>query len=79
MTPAIQAFASARLAAPVNETLEEARAAVSANSKKLLGPNVTQETRVAVREQHRVVGDWEAEVELAAHMSAVVRGRHGLV
>jgi DNA primase len=79
MTPAIQAFAIARLAVPVNETLEEARATVSANSKKLLGTTVAQETRVAVREQHRVVGDWEAEVELAAHMAALNRERQGLV
>ncbi len=79
MTPAIQAFAIARLAAPVNETLEEARATISANSKKLLGTTVAQETRVAVREQHRVVGDWEAEVELAAHMAALNRERQGLV
>jgi DNA primase len=79
MTPAIQAFAIARLAAPVNETLEEARATVSANSKKLLRTNVAQETRVAVREQHRVVGDWEAELELAAHMAALNRERQGLI
>ena len=65
MTPAIQAFASARLAAPAHETLEEARATVAANAKKLRGTTVAQETRVAVREQHRVAGDWEAEVELA--------------
>ena len=79
MPPAIQAFATARLAAPVNETLEEARATVSANSKKLLRTTVAQETRVAVREQHRVVGDWEAEVELATHMAALNRERQGLV
>jgi DNA primase len=78
MPPAIQAFASARLAAPANETLEEARATVSANSKKLRGTTVAQETRVAVREQHRVVGDWEAEVELAQHMAALNRERQGL-
>jgi hypothetical protein len=78
MTPAIQAFASARLAAPSHETLEEARATVAANSKKLRGTTVAQETRVAVREQHRLVGDWEAEVELAKQTAAINRERHGL-
>ena len=78
MTPAIQAFASARLAAPAHETLEEARATVAANSKKLRGTTVAQETRVAVREQHRLVGDWEAEVELAKQTAAINRERHGL-
>jgi DNA primase len=78
MTPAIQAFASARLAAPMHETLDEARATVSANSKKLRGTTVAQETRVAVREQHRLAGDWEAEVELARQTAAINRERHGL-
>ncbi len=78
MTPAIQAFASARLAAPMHETLDEARATVAANSRKLRGTTVAQETRVAVREQHRVAGDWEAEVELAKRAAAMNRERHGL-
>ena len=65
MTPAIQAFASARLAAPDHETIEEARATVTANAKKLRGTNVARETRETVREQHRVAGDWDAEVESA--------------
>ena len=58
MPPAIQAFASARLAAPEHETLEEARATLTANAKKLRDTNVARETRAAVREQQRVVGDW---------------------
>jgi DNA primase len=78
MTPAIQAFASARLAAPTHETLDEARATVAANSKKLRGTTVAEETRVAVREQHRVVGDWDAEVELARQTAAIIQERHGL-
>jgi DNA primase len=78
MTPAIQAFASARLAAPVHETLEEARATVAANSKKLRGTTVAQETRVAVREQHRVAGDWDAGVESLKRMEALAREGKGL-
>jgi DNA primase len=78
MTPAIQAFASARLAAPTHETLDEARATVAANSKKLRGTTAAEETRVAVREQHRVVGDWDAEVELARQTAAIIQERHGL-
>lgn len=79
MTPAIQAFASARLAAPMHETLEEARATVAANSRKLRGTTVAQETRVAVREQHRVAGDWDAGVESLKRMEALAREGKGLV
>jgi hypothetical protein len=78
MTPAIQAFATARLAAPNHESLEDARATVAANSKKLRSTTVAQETRQAVREQHRVAGDWETEVELARHAWSRNRERHGL-
>jgi hypothetical protein len=78
MNPAIQAFASARLAAPALETLDEARLLVAANSKKLRETTVAQENRDAVREQHRVVGDWEAEVELVKQAEALSLGRHGL-
>ncbi|MGH7271494.1 MAG: toprim domain-containing protein, partial [Polyangiaceae bacterium] len=78
MPPAIQAFASARFAAPTHETPEEARNTLIANAKKLRETNVALETRVAVREQHKIVGDWEAEVEVAKHMDALVRERQGL-
>jgi len=67
-----------RVRAFLDRTLEEARATVAANSKKLRGTTVAQETRVAVREQHRLVGDWEAEVELARQTAAINRERHGL-
>ncbi|HEX4445771.1 MAG TPA: DNA primase [Polyangiaceae bacterium] len=78
MSPAIQAFASARLAAPTHETLEEARATVAANSKKLRGTTVAQETREAVREQHRVAGDWEAGLETLKRQEALAREGKGL-
>jgi DNA primase len=79
MPPAIQAFATARLAAPAHDTIEEARATVIANVKKLRESNVAREARATVREQQRVVGDWEAEVELAKHVDALVRQRQGLI
>jgi DNA primase len=79
MPPVIQAFASSRLAAPLHESIEEARATVGANAKKLRESNVARETSEIVREQHRVVGDWEAEVALARHADELVRQRQGLV
>jgi DNA primase len=78
MPPAIQAFATARLAAPTHDTIEEARATVTANVKKLRESNVSREARESVREQQRIVGDWEAEVELAKHVDTLVRERQGL-
>jgi DNA primase len=79
MPPAIQAFASARLAAPVHDNMEEARITVMANAKKLLGTNVALETRQAVREQEQAAGDWEAAIERAKHVHGLVRERHGVV
>ncbi len=79
MPPAIQSFARARLAAPTHESIEDARATVSANAKNLQDSNVARETNEIVREQHRVVGDWETEVELAKHADALVRQRQGLI
>jgi DNA primase len=79
MSPAIQAFASARLAAPTHETLEEALATVAANSKKLRETTVAQETRVAVREQHRMAGDWDAGLEALKRSDALAREGKGLV
>jgi DNA primase len=79
MPPAIQSFASARLAAPAHDSIEEARETVSVNARKLQASNVTRETSEIVREQHRVVGDWDTEVELAKHADALVRQRQGLI
>jgi DNA primase len=79
MPAVIQAFASARLAAPAHETIDEARATVSANAKKLRESNVARETNEIVREQYRIVGDWDTEVELMKHADALVRQQHGLV
>jgi DNA primase len=79
MPPAIQAFATARLAAPAHDTIDEARSAVMANAKKLQESNVARETSEIVREQHRVVGDWDTQVELAKHADALVRRQQGLM
>jgi DNA primase len=75
MPPAIQAFATERLAAGLHETPDEARSAVIANARKLRESNVARETSEIVREQHRVVGDWDTQVELAQQAEAVVRQR----
>ena len=78
MPPAIQSFASARLAAPAFESVEDARADVLANAKKLHASEVTREISEAVREQQRVVGDWQAEMDLAEHARSRARQRNGL-
>jgi DNA primase len=78
MPPAIQSFASARLGAPTFESVEEARADVLANAKKLHASEVTREINEAVREEQRVVGDWQAETDLMEHASSRARQRNGL-
>jgi len=75
MPDAIQAFASARLAAPDHETIEEARETVTAAAKRLEESTVARQTSEIVREQQRSVGDWETEVELIKHADALVRRR----
>jgi hypothetical protein len=79
MPLAIQSFASERFAAPVHESIDEARITVSLNAKKLEDCHVAQETSEIVREQQRVAGDWETEVELAKHAHSLVRQRQGLI
>ena len=79
MPPAIQAFASARLAAPSHDTIDEARATVSVNEKKLRDGNIAREANEIVREQHRVVGDWDTELQLAKQADSIFRERQGLM
>jgi DNA primase len=79
MPPAIQSFARARLAAPAHESIEDARATVSANAKNLQDSNVARETSEIVREQHRDAGDWETGVERLKQADAIVRQRQGLI
>ena len=78
MAPPIQAFASARLAAPAHETIDEARSTVMANARKLRETNVALEAREAAMDQRRHAGDWDAEVERAKHIATLVRERNGL-
>ena len=78
MLPAIHAFASARLAAPAHETIDDARATVRVNAQKLREINVARETSEIVREQGRVVSDFDAGVELVKHADAILRERQGL-
>jgi DNA primase len=75
MPEAIQAFASARLAAPAHDTIEEARETVTAAAKRLEESTVARQTSEIVREQQRSVGNWETEVELIRHADALVRRR----
>jgi hypothetical protein len=79
MIPPIQAFASARLAAPAHDTIDDARSTVMANARKLRETNVALEARETAIDQRRHVGDWDAELERAKHIATLVRERNGLV
>ena len=70
-----KAFASARLAAPMHDTIDEARETVAKAAKRLRGTTVARETSEIVLEQHRVRGDWESEMELLKHANVGVRQR----
>jgi cell shape-determining protein MreC len=70
-----KAFASARLAAPLYETIDEARETVAKAAKRLRGTSVARETNEIVREQHRVIGDWDTEVDLLKQSEELVRQR----
>jgi DNA primase len=70
-----KAFASARLAAPMHDTIEEALETVTKAAKRLRGTSVARETSEIAREQHRVVGDWDTELELAKHANELGRQR----
>jgi DNA primase len=78
MTPPIQAFASARLAAPAHDTIDDARTTVMANARKLRETNVALEARETAIDQRRHLGDWDAELERAKHIATLVRERNGL-
>jgi hypothetical protein len=69
------AFASARLAAPMHETIDEALETVIKAAKRLRGTSVARETSEIVREQHRVVGDWDTELELLENAKELVHQR----
>lgn len=69
------AFAAARLAAPMHETIEDARETVVKAAKRLRDSHVAQETSEIVREQQRDAGNWDSEVERVRHADALVRQR----
>jgi DNA primase len=74
--PAIQAFASERLAAPQHESLEEAKTHLLDNARKLRRVLLERETVELAREQYKA-GDWQVEVELAREADARVRQKLG--
>lgn len=75
MGSAIKTFASARLAAPENLTIEQARETVASAAKRLQGTNVARDTGELGREQERIGGDWESVVQLAKQASELTGRR----
>ncbi len=75
MLPAIQSFASARLAAPEHDTIEGARETVANASKRLRTITVAQEAGELARDQQRVAGDWDLERERAEQAQALAQRR----
>jgi DNA primase len=69
------AFAAARLAAPLHETIEDARETIVKAKRGLLGAHVAQESSEIVREQQRDAGNWDSEIERAKHAEALARQR----
>jgi DNA primase len=76
--PAIQPFATERLAAPQHATREEARRNLLENGRKLRNVILERETVDISRETYKAGGDWEAELELARTASERTRERHGV-
>jgi DNA primase len=72
------AFASARLAAPVHETIDEARSTIVKAAKTLRGTHVAQESSEIVRELHRDASNWDAGVERAKHVMQLVQQQQGV-
>jgi DNA primase len=63
--PAIQSFASERIAAPHHETIEDARHMLFENGKRLRGHMLAREVGAMTRDLHQAAGDWDVELELA--------------
>jgi DNA primase len=76
--PAIQAFASERLAAPQHATREEALRHLLENGRKLRKVMLERETVELARESYKAGGDWEASVELARTAEGRMREKHGM-
>jgi hypothetical protein len=76
--PAIQAFASERLAAPHHATREEALKNLLENGRKLRKLILERETVELSRETYKAGGDWEASLELARTAQDRTRAKHGM-
>ena len=75
---AIHPFASERLAAPHHDTLEDAKTHLLENAQKLRKLVLSNETSELARDQHKVIGDWGAELENAREATDRARLKHGL-
>jgi DNA primase len=73
--PAIQAFASERLAAPRHEDEREAKANLLLNAHKLRSLLFAEETSEDARENYRDA-DWDATIERAREASERLRKKH---
>jgi hypothetical protein len=78
IAPAIQAFATRRLAAPEHLSLEEAKANLLENAQKLRRVLLERETSEIARETYKAAGDWEGQMDLAREASKRQRQKHGL-
>jgi DNA primase len=76
--PAIQAFASERLAAPHHATRDEAWRHLLENARKLRNVILERETVDISRETYRAAGDWEASLEHARDAQDRVREKLGV-
>jgi DNA primase len=80
LSPSIHPFAAARLAAPRHERLEEARAELLENVKKLRRLELERQKTEVVEELERASreGDFEQEIALLREQMRRARERHGL-
>ena len=76
--PAIQAFASERLAAPRHDDEGDAKADLLLNARKLRSLAVAEETLEDARENYRGDADWESTIERAREARERLRRRHNL-
>ncbi len=74
----LQAFASARLAAPEHETEKQARETLINNLTKLRKLVLSREHHAISREAHAAEGDWERTIELARDAQTRVRLLQGI-
>ena len=78
MPPAIHAFAAERLAAPVLESMDEAKAVVLSNAEKLKSMMTQRETKELSEELQSGAQDWETELALAEEAAKRQKQTRGL-